>query len=183
MAVGLLFVAVFMFTYLSFERPQDRAPSPSSEATQSDVSSHQSQPSREAEEEVEPAAVAAGFSCQQPEVIDGDTLRCGTTRVRLVGIDAPEMPGHCRMSRRCVEGDPFASKAKLEQLIAANDVQCVQTDMDRYGRVVASCTSGGENLSCALVRANMAVIRYGGYPCQNFDEVRRRNRPSEHTND
>jgi endonuclease YncB( thermonuclease family) len=25
--------------------------------------------------------------------IDGDTLRCGEERIRLVGIDAPELPG------------------------------------------------------------------------------------------
>ena len=34
-------------------------------------------------------------------VIDGDTIHCGYTRVRLAGIDAPEMPGHCQPGRAC----------------------------------------------------------------------------------
>lgn len=28
--------------------------------------------------------------------IDGDTLRCGRERIRLLGTDAPELPGHCQ---------------------------------------------------------------------------------------
>ena len=50
--------------------------------------------------------------------IDGDTLRCGRERIRLLGIAAPEMPGHCRRGRRCVEGDPVASRAALAAAIA-----------------------------------------------------------------
>lgn len=29
-------------------------------------------------------------------VTDGDTLRCGSEWIRLLGIDALELPGHCR---------------------------------------------------------------------------------------
>ena len=39
------------------------------------------------------AAGTAGVHCT---VVDGDPLRCGSERVRLLGIDAPELPGHCR---------------------------------------------------------------------------------------
>lgn len=50
--------------------------------------------------------------------VDGDTLRCSEIgRVRLLGIDAPEMPGHCRKSRTCAPGDPAASKKALEKLV------------------------------------------------------------------
>lgn len=46
--------------------------------------------------------------CRAPRALDGDTITCGTARrlksgrvrkpvrVRLIGIDAPELPGHCR---------------------------------------------------------------------------------------
>src|ERR1700712_1173347 len=47
-------------------------------------------------------------------VVDGDTLRCGNERVRLLGIDAPELPGHCRIGRACAPGDPYASTASLQ---------------------------------------------------------------------
>jgi micrococcal nuclease len=37
--------------------------------------------------------IAALFLCLAPVAVDGDTLRCGGDLVRLIGIDAPEMPG------------------------------------------------------------------------------------------
>ena len=44
---------------------------------------------------------AAAFALVQgsPNVTDGDTIRIGETRIRLEGIDAPEM------SQRCTRGD------------------------------------------------------------------------------
>jgi endonuclease YncB( thermonuclease family) len=46
-------------------------------------------------------------------VTDGDTIRCGDERIRLLGIDAPELPGHCRSGRNCAPGDPYASTSSL----------------------------------------------------------------------
>ncbi len=105
------------------------------------------------------------FVCTPLSVTDGDTLRCGEERIRLVGIDAPEMPGHCRKGRECVAGDPLASKAMLEALTGTGDTACVRTGTDRYGRTLASCSNQGINLSCELVARGGAVIRYGGFPC------------------
>jgi len=106
------------------------------------------------------------FPCDAPTVTDGDTIRCGALRVRLASIDAPEMPGHCRRGRTCVEGDPLASKAHLERLISGGPMSCQQTDTDRYGRVVALCAAGGRDLSCAQVQAGHAVVRYGDLRCE-----------------
>lgn len=105
------------------------------------------------------------FTCDEPKVTDGDTLRCGAIRVRLASIDAPEMPGHCRRGRVCVKGDPYASKAALERLVASGKVTCRQTDTDHYGRVVALCRAVGRDLSCSQVEAGQAVIRYGELRC------------------
>jgi endonuclease YncB( thermonuclease family) len=108
---------------------------------------------------------ADAFTCDEPQVTDGDTIRCGALRVRLASIDAPEMPGHCRRGRTCVPGDPYASKAHLEALMARGVARCVQTDLDRYGRIVALCGVDGQDLSCAQVRSGHAVIRYGALSC------------------
>lgn len=108
---------------------------------------------------------AADIVCSSAEVTDGDTIRCGQNSIRLEGIDAPEMPGHCRPGRRCTPGDPYASQANLEQLIGRSEVLCEQTDTDQYGRIVARCTAKGEDLSCAQVRAGYAVKRYGWISC------------------
>jgi endonuclease YncB( thermonuclease family) len=110
-------------------------------------------------------AVGRQFKCANPIVLDGDTIRCGEVRVRLASIDAPELPGHCRAGRQCVSGDPFASAEGLKVQIRGQAVECRQTDTDRYGRIVAFCSSAGNDLSCAQVRNGFAVVRYGALSC------------------
>jgi endonuclease YncB( thermonuclease family) len=97
---------------------------------------------------------AATLSCI---AVDGDTLRCGAERVRLTGIDAPELPGHCQPWRRCVAGDSQASKAALARLIAGRFVSIERLGQDRYGRTLALAHAGGVNLACAQLAAGRAV--------------------------
>lgn len=68
--------------------------------------------------------------------IDGDTLRCGEERIRLLGIDAPELPGHCQEERECVPGDPFASKKALESAVRG-PAMIKRQGQDTYGRTLA----------------------------------------------
>lgn len=103
--------------------------------------------------------------CNRVRVVDGDTLRCGETRIRLASIDAPELPGHCRPGRQCTPGDPYASTGNLERLVAKQSVTCRPVEMDRYGRTVAYCAAGGRDLSCAQIAAAAAVVRYGDPMC------------------
>jgi micrococcal nuclease len=102
---------------------------------------------------------AAAFSCTPALVVDGDTLRCPQP-VRLAAIDAPEMPGHCRKGRVCVEGDPVAARSYLRGLTQRGPVQCVKTGEDRYRRTLARCNAAGVDFSCAMVQAGHAVQRY-----------------------
>lgn len=103
--------------------------------------------------------------CENPKVTDGDTLRCGELRIRLAGIDAPEMKGHCRKGRKCTPGDPIRAKEYLKELVGDSTI-CQQTGRDRYGRLIARCASNERDLSCAMVAAGHAVIRYGKLSCQ-----------------
>ena len=85
--------------------------------------------------------------------IDGDTLRCGSIRIRLLGIDAAELPGHCRVGRHCAPGDPFAQQAALRRL-AAGPLTVRAVTQDRYGRLVATVhNAAGVDLSCAMIAA------------------------------
>ena len=91
--------------------------------------------------------------------IDGDTLKCSEIgRVRLLGIVAPEMPGHCRKGRVCARGDPNASKKALEKLVARG-VTISPVTRDRYGRTVAQVYAGDKNLACEQLRRGMAVYK------------------------
>lgn len=105
------------------------------------------------------------FECASVDVLDGDTFDCGATRVRLQGIDAPELEGHCRPGRECAPGDPYASTENLRHLVNWNTVQCRQTDTDVYGRAVARCTAGKTDLSCAQIEGGYAIHRYARIFC------------------
>lgn len=89
-------------------------------------------------------------------VVDGDTLRVGNVTVRLHGIDAPEIDQTCRnaagVAWECGAWVRLELVRRAEGLRAA----CRQVDTDRYGRVVARCAAGGEDLGAWLVSRGMA---------------------------
>lgn len=89
-------------------------------------------------------------------VVDGDTLAIGASRVRLQGMDAPEMGQECR--RGGVSYD-CGQKAR-EALVAAIDnrpVTCKARRKDRYGRLVAICYRGEIDLGRRMVEEGWAL--------------------------
>jgi endonuclease YncB( thermonuclease family) len=78
--------------------------------------------------------------------IDGDTLALGDQRVRLWGIQAPELS--------MPQGR--ASKATLAALLLEGATTCHVWTKDRYGRRVGQCYVKGEDVAWRLVRADMA---------------------------
>lgn len=94
-------------------------------------------------------------------VVDGDTLEIAGQRIRLWGVDAPESAQRCTR-----DGRPYRCGAEaangLDQFIGGRTVACTQRDTDRYGRIVAVCRAGGEDLSAWLIRQGLAV-RYERY--------------------
>jgi len=99
---------------------------------------------------------ALSLSCT-PVAVDGDTIRCGTERIRLIGIDAPEM-GPCKPAGRvCVSGDPEASKRALSAALKNKPLRIERRGLDRYGRTLAFVSAGGEDLSCLQIRQGFAV--------------------------
>ncbi|MGX7896914.1 thermonuclease family protein [Tsuneonella sp. HG222] len=101
-----------------------------------------------------PAAEPLTAACS---VTDGDTLRCGEERVRLLGIDAPETAGHCRPGRQCAPGDPTAATNSLRAAIAGQDLTIQRIGKDRYGRTLAIVRAGGVNLSCRQLAGGSAI--------------------------
>jgi endonuclease YncB( thermonuclease family) len=93
----------------------------------------------------------------RPSITDGDTIRIGDTRIRLHGIDTPEVKQTCQKQDgsvyRCGDIATFA----LAALIEKHWVTCKQTDMDRYGRVVAVCFTGPVNLNAEMVKSGWAL--------------------------
>ena len=90
-------------------------------------------------------------------VIDGDTIHVGSHRVRLFGIDAPELAQLCG-TVACGE----RARAFLLELTADRPVSCRRVDTDKFKRTVATCiTWHGHDLSEEMVRAGWAIeLRY-----------------------
>jgi len=91
-----------------------------------------------------------------PTVIDGDTIDIHGQRIRLHGIDAPESKQICFANSakyRCGQKAALA----LSDRIGRASVTCQAKDTDRYGRVVAVCFNGQEDLNGWLVSQGLAV--------------------------
>jgi len=108
-------------------------------------------------------------SVEVMRVIDGDTFEARvnlwpglamTTRVRLRGIDAPEMKGACAEEMRMAETASEALRAQL----ADGDVTIFNIGPDKYnGRVVADAATGRTpNVSSVLLAAGHARPYQGG---------------------
>lgn len=97
----------------------------------------------------------------QARVIDGDTLALGAVRIRLHGIDAPEVSQTCTDTHGAVWSCGQWSKAALERL-ASETVNCVQKDIDRYSRIVAACYVDQIDINAAMV-AKGAAFAYAKY--------------------
>lgn len=88
-------------------------------------------------------------------VTDGDTIKLGSERIRLLGIDAPEIHG-CRRGRVCAPGDGRASKRSLEGMMGGR-IKVQRAGRDRYGRTLAQVYVGGRNVACEQLRRGQAV--------------------------
>ncbi|OCJ04330.1 exopolysaccharide biosynthesis protein [Rhizobium sp. AC44/96] len=92
---------------------------------------------------------------------DGDSLALGGERMRLYGIDAPELSQTCERAGTTWQCGVDAKRA-LQGLVAAKDTQCSGTERDRFQRLLVVCRAGSVDLNGAMVRKGLAVS-YGAY--------------------
>jgi endonuclease YncB( thermonuclease family) len=97
----------------------------------------------------------------QARVVDGDSLVIAGERIRLFGIDAPEIGQRCDPSGRDWACGVWA-KAALTKIVGSGVLACEALDQDRYGRTVARCHVSGRDVGGAMVRAGAATayLRY-----------------------
>lgn len=89
-------------------------------------------------------------------VADGDTLRVDGARVRISGIDAPELSQRCGPDGRDAPCGAMAADW-LRRRVEGRQVACRTVDTDRYGRAVAVCAADGADLGAAMVEAGWAT--------------------------
>lgn len=86
--------------------------------------------------------------CGRAWVIDGDTLDIGGTRIRLAGIDAPEVD------------HPYGKSTKwaLVKLCKGQEIRAVFDGDLSHDRTVATCyLPDGRDLSAEMVKAGLAI--------------------------
>lgn len=79
-------------------------------------------------------------------VTDGDTLRIGRERIRLFGIDAPEMNQSCNNDRGARYSCGEVAR-DLRRHVGNALVSCQPSNRDGCGRIVARCSALGADLS------------------------------------
>jgi endonuclease YncB( thermonuclease family) len=92
-----------------------------------------------------------------PHILDGDTVAINGIRVRLQGIDAPEMEQFCldNKGRRADCGKGV--RDRLREKSAGRAWTCKVLGQDVYSRSLARCNVGGEDIQKWLVRSGFAL--------------------------
>jgi endonuclease YncB( thermonuclease family) len=89
--------------------------------------------------------------------VDGDTLRLGSTRIRLVGLDAPELDQVCTDAAGATWTCGEAARSALGQIVAGGPVSCASQGYDQYGRVLARCRVAGTDAGARIVAQGLAI--------------------------
>lgn len=90
---------------------------------------------------------------------DGDSLRLGRERIRLWGIDAPELDQICWSDTGQEWPCGRTAHAALRDRLSAGRVDCRARGTDKYGRVLATCSVFGTDVAALLVAEGLALAR------------------------
>ena len=102
-------------------------------------------------------------------ITDGDSLKIGKEKIRLFGIDAPELKQVCNHNRQTSSGVvkkiPYAcgeaSKSYLKEILNAPDYEikifCYYSKVDKYERLLAECFLG----ETSAINVNFEMVRRG----------------------
>ena len=101
-------------------------------------------------------------------VIDGDTIVVSDVRIRLNGIDTPEIEQICRTNGLIWHCGVEATKV-MRHLTKGKTVSCIGNTKDQYGRLIANCFVGGLNLNATMVEAGLALA-YRYYSLEYIDQ-------------
>jgi len=104
------------------------------------------------------------FAC----VVDGDTIRLGQRRIRVIGIDAPEVKARCPEEARLAE----AATAELQRLLNLGPFEMVarlDDPTDRWGRELRALRRTGPDGAEVSLAARM---RDGGFARRYLGGIR-----------
>ena len=105
--------------------------------------------------------IATQTTAGRPVIIDGDSIELAGVRMRLEGIDAPEIGQICQGPKGGFDCGREA-RNQLRQMIGASQIACEGWQYDKYQRLLAACKAGTKGLNREMAASGWAVS-YGGY--------------------
>ena len=103
-----------------------------------------------------------------PRIIDGDSLEINNNKIRLFGIDAPEIKQICKKPYLVISflvSLSFQKKYEcgllatnqLKKLIDNKTVKCISENKDRYNRYLSICYLKNKDINSWLVKNGYAI--------------------------
>lgn len=107
----------------------------------------------------------AGEIIGSATIIDGDTLKIKNEKIRLFGIDAPEMNQMCKRPYLKIGFLTFStnyncgemSQIRLRKYVKNKAIKCIFNSRDRYNRLIAECYVDKKNINSWMVENGYAV--------------------------
>ena len=90
------------------------------------------------------------------KIIDGDTIHINKKKIRLHGIDAPEINQQCILKTKKWDCGK-QSTLELKNLIKNQFVECIITEKDQYKRDIGICYVNKINLNKKMVKKGWAI--------------------------
>ena len=91
-------------------------------------------------------------------ISDADSLRAGKLRLRLHGIDAPELRQRCFDEAGQLYNCGQRAKDFLHSILKIGaQIDCQHLDTDRYRRLIVRCFHQGQDIAGQVVRAGWAL--------------------------
>ena len=118
------------------------------------------------------------------KVVDGDTIKINSKKIRLYGIDAPEKKQKCKKTYLTISFMSFTkdymcgevSTKKLIKKINKQKLNCNILDVDRYKRLIGECFKRNINLNSWMV-SNGYAVAYRKYSKKYVsDEINAKNK-------
>lgn len=103
------------------------------------------------------SAQADAESARGFRIVDGDTLVLGSEKIRLEGIDAPELAQTCLNADGRTWACGKQAKRHLQRLTSAGRVTCEGDALDAYDRRIATCYADGINVNAEMIRSGHAL--------------------------